>query len=217
MSKRTQIVLAVALGALLLAAILWGPTTVVSAVIDLVGRGRRLSDTSGLEDPSDPKTLDADPDKLTNDAAEIMGRAVTKDAYSAARMIRSEEGSQPRDVKALLVHVLINDAAEHGWSLYYATTVSSVASRSGYYGNQTSRRYSTASDPYEEDLLVAEQVIAERAAGGEDPTGGAVKFFNRGPLSASDWPDAWDAEGLVSENVDPAPDRLVFFTRGGAA
>lgn len=192
---------------------IWGPTYMVPFVIDLVGRGRRLSDTSGL---LAAKTIEADPDKLTYDAAEIMGRPVSKDAYAAARMVRSEEGSQPRDVKALLVHVAINDAREHGWSLFFTLTVSSDPSRTGYFGNQTSRRYSTAFDPYEEDLLVAEQVIASRAAGGEDPTGGAVKFFNRGPLGAlgNDWPDSWDAEGLVSENVPPAPDRLVFFTRG---
>lgn len=203
----------VALLILLLALAAGGGAYVVPAVIDLVGRGRKLTDTSGnLVDLS----IQVDPEDLREQAAGVMGRNVTLDALAASRMVRSEEGSEGRDVKALLVHVALNDAAAHGWSLFYTLTVSSNSSRSGLFGNQTSRRYSTVSDSFEEDLLVAEQVIASRGAGGPDPTRGATKFFNRGKLLKSDPPADWYSEGLVSFNVDPAPARLLFFAPGAA-
>jgi hypothetical protein len=196
----------------LLALAVGGGAYVVPAIIDLVGRGRRLNDTSGnLVDLS----IQVDPDELASAAGDVMGRPVSLDALALARMARSEEGSAPREVKALLCHVAMNDAAAHGWSVLHTITVSSNPSRSGLFGNQTSRRYSSVSDPYEEDLLVAEGVISARASGGgdADPTGGAVKFFNRGKLLKSDPPADWYAEGLQSYNVAPAPDRLLFFAR----
>jgi hypothetical protein len=202
----------VALILFLLAVAVGGGAYVVPAIVDLVGRGRRLNDTSGnLVD----LTIQVAPDDLAAAAGDVMGRAVSVDALALARMARSEEGSAPRETKALLCHVACNDAAAHGWSILHAITVSSVPARSGLFGNQTSRRYSSVSDPYEEDLLVAEGVIAARASGGgdADPTGGAVKFYNRGKLLKSDPPPSWYDEGLTSYNVPPAPDRLLFFAR----
>jgi hypothetical protein len=180
----------------------------VSFVVDLTQRGNRLTETYLNVDGS----IAEEPTDLAKLAATVVGRDVDVDAYSAARMVRSEEGSQPPEVRQLLVHVLINDAAALGWSLTQTVTYSTNPDRNTLYGFQTSRRYSTAVDPYEQDLYLAEQVIAARAAGGADPTGGATKFFSRG-LAMNPLPQAWLDQGYVAENVDPAPDRLVFFRK----
>jgi hypothetical protein len=184
-------------------------TAAASWAIDLTTRGQRLTETYLNVDASIPE----EPQDLANAAAQVVGRPVDVDAYSAARMVRSEEGSLSPEVRALLVHVALNDArALGGWTLTHLMTYSTNSDVSGLYGHQATRRYSTALDPYEQDLGVAEQVIAQRAAGGDDPTGGATKFFNRG-LTMGPLPQSWLAAGYQPETLDPAPDRLVFFRK----
>lgn len=180
----------------------------VSYVVDLTQRGRRLTESYLNVDASIPEELYV----LRDQAEATIGRSISQDAYSAARMVRSEEGSMSPEVRALLVHVLINDAHHLGWSLTDTVTYSTNADRKGLYGSQLFRRYSTAQDPYEQDLGIAEQVIAERAAGAADPTEGATKFFSRG-LLMNPLPAAWLADGYRPYGVDPAPDRLVFFRK----
>jgi len=205
----------------LLVAITAGGAYVVPAVVDLLGRGRKLSETRLVDGDADPddKTVEDDPDKLTYDAAEIMGRPVTKDAFAASRMVRSEEPDANDDTKRYLVHVAINDARRKGWSLFQILTYSTVGSRSGYFGKQTSRRYSTRDDSYERDLLLAEQAIAEHDAA--DPTAGAWHFYHKqlaevvGIRNFDDVVDSWAKEGAYPFELPGAPSRLVFFGPSG--
>jgi hypothetical protein len=189
---------------------------VVSAVFDLIDRGLRLTKTTLDDDGNVPD----DPHALAQAAAAVAGVAVSDDAYAAARMVRSEQPHDSDGIKALLVHTAINDAAAHGWTLLKALTVSSVASRSGKFGHQTSRRYSTADDPYGADLQVALQAIADHAAG-NDPTGGAQKFVNKWAFKKPESYDvtaaSWGKEGFTPVTISPAPNHLVFFRKGAAA
>lgn len=211
----------IALAILLLALVATGGAYVVPAVIDLVGRGRKLSETRLVDDGYDPDgyTIEDDPDKLTYDAAEIMGRPVTKDAYAAARMVRSEEPDANDETKRYLVHVAINDARRKGWTLFQILTFSTVAARSGYFGKQTSRRYSTRNDPYERDLLLAEEAIAGHDAA--DPTAGAWHFYHKqlselvGVASYERVVANWGKEGAYPFRLPGAPSRLYFFGPAG--
>lgn len=203
-------------GALAVAWFLWGWG--VPFVVDFAGRGRRLTHTT----INDNLSVDEPPQALAAAAAELLGRPVDVDAYAAARMVRSEEGDASDLTKALLVHVAMNDAQRKtGGDLLRVLTLSSVASRNGKFGKQTSRRYSTRSDPYERDLLIAEEAIGEWRSG-LDRSGGAVKFYHRQPLeivgvaSYEDIVASWGREGLQPFEIDGAPIGLVFFRPGVA-
>ena len=207
-----------------LIAITAGGAYLVPKVIDLVGRGRRLSDTSpvnpDLGDADDPLLIEDDPDKLVNDAGEILGRSVSRDALAASRMIRSEEGDANDDTKKYLVHVALNDAARKGWSLFQILTYSKVATRNGYFGRQKSRRYATVEDSYERDLVLAEEAIAAHQSG-DDPTAGAWHFYHKqladivGIASYGTVVDDWGKEGAYPFTLPGAPSRLVFFGPSG--
>jgi hypothetical protein len=205
----------------LVIAITAGGAYVVPKVIDLVGRGRRLSDTSpvnpDLGDADDPLLVEDDPDKLVNDAAEILGRPVDRDALAASRMVRSEEGDANDATKRYLVHVALNDAARKGWTLFQVLTYSTKPTRNGYFGRQKSRRYSTVEDSYERDLVLAEEAIADHYAG-NDPTAGAWHFYHKqlteviGIASYQTVVDNWGKEGAYPMPTLPgSPSRLVFF------
>lgn len=187
-------------------------------VTDLSRRGRRLTTTS----------LDADgkipvpPTELAAAVSTLLDRQVTATAYGLARMMRSEEGSAAPAVKRLLGWVAINDAAELRWNLLRTLTYSTKASRLGFFGEQISRRYSTARDPYENDLAIAEKVLDEYARNLGDPTGGAVKFVNvsafgvqKGTTSYQAVVDRWAKDGLEPFRIAGAPDNLRFFRRIG--
>lgn len=195
-------------------ALLWGAaaylgyTWGVPAVIDLAGRGRRLTETELDDDGSIP----VPPDELARRASEVLGRPVDAGALGAARMVRSEEPTASDETKTYLVHVLRNDAARLGKSILDTLTFSSVARRRGLFGKQTSRRYSTRLDPYERDLLIAEAALSS-----EDQTNGARKFYHKqlaevvGVRSFDAIVAAWGQEGLRPFNLPGAPDRLFFF------
>lgn len=194
-----------------------GTETGRAFVADLTKKGKRLTSTSLDGDGR----VHVDPAELVRQAAQLVGRPVMPDAYAVARMVRSEEGTGPVAVKRYLAHVAINDAAALDWGLLQLMTFSTVASRKGYFGRQISRRYSTAQDPYEVDLAVAETVIDGRARGGIDPTAGATKFVNRtafgsqaGASSYEAVRKKWIADGYQPLLMAAAPD-LVFFRRVG--
>jgi hypothetical protein len=187
-------------------------------VVDLTLRGRRLSRTNLDQDLK----IAVDPAELARAAAQLLGRAVEPGAYALGRMLRSEEGSSGPEVKRLLAWVCMNDAEELGWSLLKVLTFSTVAQRKGYFGKQITRRYSTAQDPYEQDLLIAEAALDERDQGSGDPTAGSVKFVNKKAFSsqagASSYEavrDRWAKEGLSPTLIAGAPTNLVFFRRTG--
>lgn len=185
---------------------------------DLTRRGSKLTTTS----------LDADgkvavaPVELVAQAVGVVRRPVDPSAYALARMLRSEEGSSGPEVKRLLAWVAMNDGEQLGWDLLRLMTFSTVGSRKGYFGKQISRRYSTAQDPFENDLYIAEAAIAERGAGGGDPTAGSVKFVNKrafgsqaGASSYEAVAARWAKEGLAPTLIAGAPTHLVFFRRTG--
>jgi hypothetical protein len=200
------------------AAAIVGTETGRSIVVDLTNRGRRLTSTT----MDGNGNITVAPDELAAQAAELLGRQVSTEAYAMARMFRSEEGSSGAVVKRLLGWVAINDADELGWDLVQLFTYSTVASRKGHFGQQLSRRYSTVQDPYENDLAVAELVLAERDGDKGDPTAGAVKFVNKNAFAsqagASNYETVraqWAKEGLSPTLIAGAPDNLVFFRRTG--
>jgi hypothetical protein len=209
----------------------WLGAYAVPIVFDLLGRGRRLSHTKLVDGPDDPddKTIEEDPDKLTYDAWWILGRPApetlselhaARDALAASRMVRSEEPEANDQTKQYLVHVAINDARRKGLSLFEVLTISSVSGRRGFFGKQTTRRYSTREDSYERDLLLAESAIATHDMG--DPTGGATKFYHEqilpvaGVASLARVTEEWGQEGLRPYRLPGAPARLWFFGREGA-
>ncbi len=200
------------------AAALLGTEQGRALVADLTRRGDRLTTTS----------LDADgkvpiaPTDLAAQVSATLGRPVTAGAYGLARMLRSEEGSAPALVKRCLAWVAMNDARELGWNLLKLLTYSTVSSRLGFFGKQISRRYSTAQDPYENDLAIAEAAIDEYNRGGTDPTDGAVKFVNKNAFASQAGASSYEAvaakwarEGLQPTWIDGTPSYLVFFVRTG--
>lgn len=186
-------------------------------VVDIAVRGARLSRSTW--DAADMQTIAEDPEDLTAQAADVVGQSVDADEYAAARMCRSEEGHASDFVKRCLIQTAINDAERHGWTLLRALTVSSVSARTGRFGHQVTRRYSTAVDPFDSDLQVARQAIADHAAGIDDAQG-AEKFVNIGafatPTKYAEVTAAWAREGLSPFRIDGVPSQLVFFRRGAA-
>jgi hypothetical protein len=192
----------------------WG----VPRALDLTRRGRRLTVTKLNDDKSIPEG----PHELALLASAEIGRHIDTDMYAVARMLRSEEPGASPEVKGLLVHVALNTAKQRGVTLAELLTTSTVASRRGKFGRQISRWASTANDPYEQDVAIAELARDERRAG-SDPTGGAFRFVNRlafgiqpGSRSYGAVRAEWAAEGFYPVKVPGAPWRLVFFRRGDA-
>lgn len=188
-----------------------------AAVVDILVRGARLTRSTWRED--DAQTIAEDPEELAAAAAEVVGQPVDVDEYAAARMCRSEEGRASDFVKRCLIQTACNDAHSKSWELLRILTVSSVPARSGRFGHQTSRRYSTAVDPFDSDLQIARLAIADHAAGNDDSQG-ATKFVDVGAFPSADKYEAvvvsWAKEGLRPFAIDGCPDRLVFFRRGAA-
>lgn len=208
--KRALVVAGVLVGAWLLLGY------AVPFTIDLVGRGKRLTYT----ELDDNLSIDEDPQDLAELAGAELGRAVDVGAYAAARMVRSEEPNASDNTKRYLVHVALNDAARKGVSLLRILTLSSNSSRDGLFGKQTSRRYSTRSDPYERDLLIAEEAIAEHQRG-NDPTRGAWHFYHKqltnifGVASFDTVVENWGKEGAYPFELPDTAIGLVFFGPDG--
>lgn len=207
------------LAAVGLAVGLAGTKTGRSVVADLTQRGARL--TRSTLDAN--KSIPTPPPELARQAAAVAGRPVDVTAYALARMVRSEGGSQPADAKRLRIWVALNDSRELRWTVLRTLTYSKLKSRNGLFGNQVSRRYSTAADPFMVDLLIAERTLAEYSSGGADPTGGAVKFadvssfggIQPGTGTYAELVARWGREGLRPVRVEGAPEDLVLFRRVG--
>ncbi len=200
------------------AAALGGTEKGRAIVLDMTKRGKRLSTTTLDGDLKVP----IDPAQLARRASAVVGREVNVNAYALARMLRSEHGSAGPEVKRLLAWVCLNDAAELGWTVIRTLTYSTVIQRVGYFGRQITRRYSTAQDPYEQDLRIAETVLDERASGSGDPTIGAVKFVDQSAFSSQAGATSyaavaarWAKEGLQPFRIPVAGSSLMFFRRGG--
>lgn len=176
--------------------------TPVNLLKDLVGRGRRLSLTTS---DSDGNVLE-NVDDLVEAASALLGRPVSKDAYILARISRSEHGSAGQKEKALIQRVCMNDAAMHGWSIWFTAT-----SDKGF-GRQRGRRYSTAQDPYEDDLAIAEENLAGELA---DDSSGATHFVHKtGFKTITEYReicDKWYREaGIVPVDVGGVSSLMIF-------
>lgn len=207
------------------------------AVNDLVVRGELVTSADWYAGDEKYGYIDTDPESLAAMASLAVGVTVDTDEYSVARMIRSE-GARQGLVRA---HVAMNDLATFPYAstLTGLLTYSTDTSRRGYYGKQYSpavpadpdnglpafpaankRRYSTAHDPYDSDVQLARQAIAERATG-VDRVNGATKFVDKSSMGVQlgsgkfDALDAkWRADGLVPFTLAELDDDLVFYKKG---
>lgn len=209
-----------------------------SWAVNLVGRGNQLSQStlsSGI--------VEELPSVLVDMATAVLGFNADPDAYSLARMGRSEgvDGMEYR------MHVALNDLAalqaQYGTGVYSSITALMTHSRNtntitlpdgskigpnGRYSAQNEgKRYSTAHDPFEGDYALAQKVMADNAAG-TDPTGGATKFVDKsGPFYVNDPSTgktvetdyagivaAWGAQGYTPNDALPgATSNFVVFTK----
>lgn len=184
----------------------------VFAVADVFTKGQKLS-TSTLGTDG---VVQQDPESLRTATSVVMGRDISADVYSLARMLRSEGAKEGN----LRVHVALNDLADLGWgSAFDLITYSTQAGARGRYGSQLHRRYASSRDPYQGDVLTAEAAMAEHASG-VDRAQGATKFVDRssfgvqaGTGSFDALVQRWGADGLQPFTVPEYGDDLVLFRK----
>jgi len=200
--------------------LLWGKP-IVNTVVDVIGRGDRLTTTS-LDDNG---MIPDDVDDLVAQASAVLGITADPDLYALARMARSEG----IDAGALRIHVALNDLADlnsrkgYGWSAVDLITYSTDANARGHFGQQLHRRYASTQDPYSGDYYLAAQTVSQHNATSGfygDPTGGAIKFVDKssfgvqaGTGSYDDLVATWAKEGLQPSNVPGYSDDFVVFRR----
>jgi hypothetical protein len=211
------------LGATGLALLFWeddvaGVVEDVGNVIgDLTKRGQRLTVSPRLNAQGQVPTA---PEDLLAEAQVTLGRPIRMDAYALARMVRAEGGSGPVPEKQARAWVALNDAAKHGWSILKA-----VAGPDLLFGQQRGWRYASGrdykdgstSDPYENDLYVAEAVLAGQLT---DNTGGALKFVDidsfgvqPGTGTYEETVASWARDGLQPFEVDGTSSTFRVFRR----
>jgi hypothetical protein len=96
---------------------------------------------------------------------------VDVDTYSLARMISSEEGRSSNAVKAAVGWAAMNHANASGKTI--TATLTQNKNHQGLYGTQVGGYASTALDPYEGDIAIANAILTGAYP---DPTGGADQF-----------------------------------------
>lgn len=151
-----------------------------------MGRGRRLS----VSTLSDGHNVDQSIDDLVAQASAVMGRPVAQDAYLLARTSSTEHGSAGEREKTVIQWICWNDAQAHGWSIFKVLTVTNPKvpdAAAGFLGSQKGRRYGTSFDPYEDDLEIAERILAGQIA---DITGGATHYVHKTPAFVAS--GGWD-------------------------
>lgn len=207
------------------------------AVSDIIVRGEKVTDATWFNDDEAYGFIIDDPPSLAAQASFSLGVPIDVDTYSGARMVRSEGARQG----LVRMHVAMNDLATFPYAstLTGLLTYSTDPDRKGYYGKQYSgpmpadtvnsiqgfpnankRRYSTAADPYDSDVKIAKQAIAERAAG-IDRVDGATKFIDKSSMgvqvgsSSFDAVDTkWKADGLVAFTMPELGSDLVLYKKG---
>ena len=183
----------------------------ISMAKDVVTKGRRLTTCT----TTDEGVVVEEPDDLLVQASETLGRSISADAYSLARMVRSEGGSSDYGTKVRLACVAINQARALGWSVRGVIVYHKTSWRNGRYGAQISGRFASGSDPYEIDLRAAEEALQG------DVTGGATNFAHQGAFgvqagtasSIDSFVRTLAAEGKVPGHYPPDTN-TVFFWRG---
>jgi hypothetical protein len=144
----------VAVAALLLWWLMTGDIPILAQLQNMIGRGRRLS-MSSLD--SGGNIVEATTD-LVASASATLGRQVSQDAYDLARIADSEHQTADLREKAAIMQITINESQASGRSIH------AVATGGKGYGRQAGRWCSTASDPYEQTLLLAENVLGGTVA-----------------------------------------------------
>lgn len=210
---------ALLLGGALVALTLWKGKLAALAIRDVIDRGERLTYTT----PDANGVILVDPGELAAVAGAVVGRDVERDAYALARMGRSE-GTDGREYR---MHVALNDLADlqaHGKGGTFPTleslfTYSTSSAERGLFGDQRGRRYATTRDPHVGDLLLAEKVLADRAAG-LDYAQGAIKFVDKssfgkqaGTRTYDQVLAEWTGDGLFPFNLPGATSNFVLFAR----
>ena len=179
-------------------------------------RGRRLTHATTDANGDIVET----PEDLAAQASQVVGRSVDVNAYALARNIHSEEASSDAPTQAAIAYVALN--VSHG-DVVGLLTRNKNASGAGKFGDQRSGRWaSTASDPYEGDLQIAETVLGGNVP---DPTisdtapMGAIHYFrptlqdilfSQGKVrTTSEQIEAnWGGDGYTVPGVDSG---LLFF------
>lgn len=196
---------------------------------DVVNRGARVSSGRWYKGDERYGFIETLPETLRRAAELTVEFAIPLDAYSLARMIRSEGAAAGR-VRA---HVALNDLRTFRFAstVHDLLTYSTDRTRRGLYGKQYSapmppefpaanrRRYSTSKDPYESDVILAMSVLAERARG-VDPTRGASKFIDvssmgkqQGSRSFAVVDAEWKADGYEAYTLPEYGTDLVLYRR----
>jgi len=194
-------------------ALLGGGDPIDGAVtaLSMLTRGPRLTHA-----PADETgRVDEDPQALADEAGYSL------EAYSAGRMLSSEEGTSDPTTQAAVVWALLNHAAAGGKGLFEVLSAAKNPRNRGYFGSQKDKdpsssnfggsdRYaSTAVDPYDRDCQIAQQCLDGTIA---DFTGGARNFDR---ISGEKNPETVAAnrasEGLVPADVPGADPNLRFW------
>lgn len=170
-----------------------------------VTRGTRLTRTS-LDENGD---VDADPMDLVANAASVAGVTVTLNEYALARMLGSEEANADPNTKVAIAWVALNEAERRGVSIANLL-LRDNGPGNGRFGEQRGRYASTARDPYEVDLQIAQSIISGQVG---DITGGAIHFYrpdlqdrlyDMGKVSktAAEIDESWGGGGFTIDTVD---------------
>lgn len=179
------------------------PVEGVRVLLDEIQRGARLTHATYGADG----VVNVDPQTL----ADLSG-ASSLDAYALARMISSEEGRADNRTKAAVALVAVNKARRGGKTISSLLLHAINSSHSGFFGTQrdvdedssnynSSDRYaSTAIDPYEGDLAIAEKVLSGELA---DFTFGAIQFDRQ---AGEKNPDKIAADRIAEGRTQVYPD-----------
>ena len=168
-------------------------------------RGKRLTNA-----PADANgDVRRSPEELAAEASVTLGRPVDVETYALARMLASEGSSDSAQIRRMRAWVAYNDArALGGWSFVKLFTYSTRTEKRGLFGSQTTRRYSSARDPYAGDYDDALALRSEFRTGA-DPTGGATKYVDKSAFGTAHTSNTfagiverWGKDGYVPQDVD---------------
>ena len=147
-------------------------------VLNAILRGKRVTNA-----PYSKTTggVNVSPQDLADQAG------VDIEVYSLARMISSEEGRSSNTIKAAVGWAAVNHAQSAGKTLTALLTTNTH--HQGLYGTQVGGYASTANDPYEGDIAIANGILNGDIP---DMTGGADQF---------DRPSGEDASKVAANRI----------------
>jgi hypothetical protein len=190
--------------------------SVVSGLDDLATRGPKIThSTPSTSEIRDGAPVNETPEELAAEAtawyASYTGDTSTEigiEAYTIARVIRSERSSGGTNLEALIIGwVLKNDANKN----FGGNVLKAATAPRGTYGRQKGVRFATTIDPYKSDLLIA---LAVWSGEEPDPTGGACNFMHpKGFKTPADYAEVkarWIKNGKTPVTFADAPQIEVY-------